>query len=124
MSSNWRNRLRPIGKTGGARDRITGKTGKSIEDETVAARPVIAERRSNVRGAKGPCCTECRNQQGRQGRDDKGVHQSARPETKTIRQGEDRTNLAVLGFVCARLQEGDPSGSLSVSQSQRRSTGN
>jgi len=33
----------------------------------------------------------CRSQSGRQGRDDKGAHQSARPETKTIRQGEDRT---------------------------------
>jgi hypothetical protein len=37
--------------------RITGATGKAIEDETVAARLVVAERRGNARGAKGPCCT-------------------------------------------------------------------
>ena len=31
---------------------MTGKTGKSIGDETVVARPVVAESGSNVRGAK------------------------------------------------------------------------
>jgi len=31
--------------------RITGATGKAIEDETVAARLVVAERRGNARGA-------------------------------------------------------------------------
>ncbi len=37
--------------------RITGEPGKSAEDETVAAGPVVATKRSNSRGAKGPCCT-------------------------------------------------------------------
>ena len=37
--------------------RITGNTGKSIEDETVAAGFVVAMKRSNARGAKGPCCS-------------------------------------------------------------------
>ena len=37
--------------------RITGDTGKSAEDETVAAGPVVATKRGNARGAKGPCCT-------------------------------------------------------------------
>jgi hypothetical protein len=37
--------------------RITGATGKAIEGETVAARLVVAEKRGNARGAKGPCCT-------------------------------------------------------------------
>ena len=46
---------------------ITGATGKARKGETATARPVVAERRGNARGAKGPCCTECRNQQGRQG---------------------------------------------------------
>ena len=45
----------------------TGKTGKATEGETVAARPVVAERRSKVRGAKGPCCTCSLDQEGRQG---------------------------------------------------------
>lgn len=35
--------------------RITGDTGKSVEDERVAAGSVVAMKRSNVRGAKGPC---------------------------------------------------------------------
>jgi hypothetical protein len=37
--------------------RITGDPGKSTDDETVAAGPVVAVKRSNSRGAKGPCCT-------------------------------------------------------------------
>jgi len=35
--------------------RITGDTGKSAEDERVAAGSAVAMKRSNVRGAKGPC---------------------------------------------------------------------
>ena len=35
--------------------RITGNTGKAAEDEKVAAGSVVAMKRSNVRGAKGPC---------------------------------------------------------------------
>jgi hypothetical protein len=37
-------------------DRITGATGKSIEGERVAVGSVVAAKRSNFRGAKGPCC--------------------------------------------------------------------
>src|SRR5262245_16524479 len=37
-------------------DRITGSNGKSIEGERVAVRSVVARKRSNVRGARGPCC--------------------------------------------------------------------
>jgi hypothetical protein len=37
-------------------DRITGTTGKTIEGERVADGSVVAMKRSNVRGAKGPCC--------------------------------------------------------------------
>jgi hypothetical protein len=35
--------------------RITGDTGKSAEDEKVAAGLVVAKKRSNARGAKEPC---------------------------------------------------------------------
>ena len=38
--------------------RITGTTGKSTKDETVAAGSVLALKRGNARGAKGPCCTQ------------------------------------------------------------------
>jgi hypothetical protein len=48
-------------------DRITGDTGKSVEDETVAAGSVVAMKRGNSRGAKGPCCTQFFRQNGRQG---------------------------------------------------------
>ncbi len=37
-------------------DRITGATGKTIEGERVADGSAVAMKRSNVRGAKGPCC--------------------------------------------------------------------
>ena len=37
-------------------DRITGATGKSIDGERVADGSAVAMKRSNVRGAKGPCC--------------------------------------------------------------------
>jgi hypothetical protein len=47
--------------------RITGTTGKSTEDETVAAGSVLAMKRGNSRGAKGPCCTRFRRQYVRQG---------------------------------------------------------
>ncbi len=47
--------------------RITGDPGKSAEDETVAAGSVVAMKRSNSRGAKGPCCTRLRRQHERQG---------------------------------------------------------
>ena len=46
-SGNW---WRKVG-------RITGITGKAAEGETVADRSVVAKKRGNARGAKGPCCT-------------------------------------------------------------------
>jgi RNA-directed DNA polymerase len=39
--------------------RITGDAGKAAEDERVAAGSVVATKRSNVRGAKGPCHLRC-----------------------------------------------------------------
>ena len=41
---------------GGAENRITGNTGKSVDGERVAAGSEVAMNRGNVRGAKGPCC--------------------------------------------------------------------
>ena len=38
-------------------DRITGATGKSIEGERVADGSVVAKKRSNSRGARGPFCS-------------------------------------------------------------------
>src|SRR5882724_1819543 len=48
--------------------RITGETGKSAEDERVAAGSVVAMKRSNVCGAKGPCHLQCL--QHREGKDE------------------------------------------------------
>src|SRR5271170_6911837 len=48
--------------------RITGQTGKSAEDERVAAGSAVAMKRSNVRGAKGPC--HLRSLQHREGKDE------------------------------------------------------
>ena len=38
---------------------ITGSTGKGADDERVADGPVVARKRGNARGAKGPCCSAC-----------------------------------------------------------------
>ena len=38
-------------------NRITGDTGKALEDERVAAGSVLAGKRGNARGAKGPYCS-------------------------------------------------------------------
>jgi hypothetical protein len=38
-----------------------------MEDERVADGPVVARKRSNVRGAKGPCCLRFSETQGGKG---------------------------------------------------------
>src|SRR5215472_1811936 len=38
---------------------ITGSTGKWADDERVTDGPVVARKRGNARGAKGPCCSAC-----------------------------------------------------------------
>src|SRR4051794_9005876 len=48
--------LVPTRKGGSWVGRITGSTGKSADDERVAEGSVVALRRGNARGAKGPCC--------------------------------------------------------------------
>src|SRR5437773_825754 len=70
--------LVPARKGGSWVGRITGTTGKSADDERVADGLVVASRRGNARGAKEPCCSYLFQQHGRQGRDDKDAHQSAR----------------------------------------------
>ena len=49
--------LVPARKGGSWVSRITGSTGKSADDERVAEGFAVAMKRSNVRGAKGPCCS-------------------------------------------------------------------
>jgi hypothetical protein len=56
MLSNWRNPPRPVEKSAEQGSRITGDTGKSVDDEREAAGSVVAMKRSNVRGAKRPGC--------------------------------------------------------------------
>ena len=56
MLSNWRNPPRPVEKSAEQGNRITGDTGKSVDDERESAGSVVARKRSNVRGAKRPCC--------------------------------------------------------------------
>ena len=46
----------PRREIGGAVTRITGDTGKSGNGERVTDGSVVAEKQSNVCGAKGPCC--------------------------------------------------------------------
>ena len=49
--------LVPARKGGSWVGRITGNTGKSADDERVAEGLVVARKRGNARGAKGPCCS-------------------------------------------------------------------
>ena len=56
MLSNWRNPPRPVEKLAEQGSRITGNTGKSVDGERASAGSIVARKRSNVRGAKGPCC--------------------------------------------------------------------
>jgi len=44
--------------------RITGNTGKSVEGERESEGSTVAEKRSNVRGAKRPCCLRGSNNMG------------------------------------------------------------
>src|SRR5262249_41626773 len=76
---------------------------------------VVAQKRGNARGAKGPGAQRLR-QHGRQGRDDNGAHQSARPAAEALRQGEGREGLAGLGAVRARRQTGKYAHGLFVGQ--------
>src|SRR5215212_6813471 len=66
--------LVPARKGGSWVGRITGSTGKSADDERVADGPVVAAKRGNSRGAKGPCCSLLFRQHGRQGCPEKSTH--------------------------------------------------
>jgi hypothetical protein len=59
--------LVPFQKWAEAGSRITGNTGKSVEDERESEGSTVAEKRSNVRGAKRPCCLQGSNKTGGKG---------------------------------------------------------
>src|SRR6516162_412487 len=112
--------LVPTRKGGSWVGRITGNTGKSADDERVTDGLAVAWRRSNVRGAKEPCCSTFFQQHGRQRRDDKDAYPAARPEKEDLHQGEGRHGLAFLGSVRPYLQDGNPSRSLLTGQEEQR----
>jgi hypothetical protein len=58
MPSNWRNRPRPAATAAEPGRSYNRTPGKSAEDETAAARLVVAMKRCNARGAKEPCCID------------------------------------------------------------------
>jgi hypothetical protein len=60
LSSNWRNRPRPIEPSVEHVDRQPVPV-KSAEGETMAVRSGIATKPGNARGAKGSCCIRSRN---------------------------------------------------------------
>jgi len=60
---------------------------------------------------------------GRQGRHDNSAHQSARPATEDLRQGEGRTVLALLGTVRPRGQTGDTPHGVRGSEGEQRRPG-
>jgi hypothetical protein len=66
MLSNWRNRPRPVEASTEQVSRITGDPGKSIEDETAAARLVVARKRVTPVERRGLAASNVFNS-GRQG---------------------------------------------------------
>src|SRR6516225_7577480 len=68
---------------------ITGETGKVADGETVADGLVVAENRSNVRGAKEPCCNAVPVAVGEAGAHDKTPGNLQDPMSGGIRPGED-----------------------------------
>ena len=72
---------------------------------------------------RGPTGAQRLRQHGRQGRDDNGAHQSARPAAEALRQGEGREGLAVLGPVRSRGQAGDAPRGVRDGQAERRRSG-
>jgi hypothetical protein len=56
MLSNWRSPPHPVEKSAELGSRITGDPGKSVDGERDSAGSVVARKRSNVLGAKRPCC--------------------------------------------------------------------
>ena len=67
MLSNWRSPPRPGAKSS-EQGRPYNRRNRAAEDERVAAGSVVAMKRSNVRGAKGPCHLQCL--QHREGKDE------------------------------------------------------
>jgi hypothetical protein len=68
--------------------RITGGPGKSADGERVADGSVVATKRGNACGAKGPCWLHASDNMGGRGAKINGVYQSARPEAEALRRGE------------------------------------
>src|SRR5439155_15674190 len=69
--------------------RITGNNGKSADGETVADRPAVARKRGNARRAKGPSCSQCLWQHGRQGAMIKALSHLQDLSQGAIGQGEE-----------------------------------
>jgi hypothetical protein len=59
--------LVPFQKWAEPGNRITGAPGKSVEDERESEGSTVAEKRSNVRGAKRPCWLQGSNKTGGKG---------------------------------------------------------
>jgi len=67
---------------------ITGETGKVADGETVADGLGVAEKRSNVRGAKEPCCQAVPMAVGEAGAHDKTPSSLQDPRSGGIRPGK------------------------------------
>jgi len=82
---------------------ITGETGKVADDETVEDGLVVAKNRSNVRGAKEPCCNATPVAEGRQGRMIKTPSSLQDLKSGDIRQGEDGGGRSECGVETGRF---------------------
>ena len=80
------------------------REAKRGEDESLTDGPVVAKRRGNARGAKGPYRRQS-EQEARQERDDKAHHQSAGALREDRPPGEVRPCAPFLGDIRYRLHE-------------------
>ena len=94
--ATWRNRPRPAATTAEPGRSYNRDFREISRRRDGAARLVVATKRSNVRGAKEPCCTDVGVKKGRQGWIDKPAQHAAGPETTTVRHGEGCVGLITL----------------------------
>src|SRR5207248_640321 len=106
------------------RSKVGRITGKSAEDERVAAGSGVAMKRSNVRGAKGPCHLQCL--QRKEGKDEMT---KASIDLQDLRRrlyvkAKAEPSWRFLGAIRPRLQDGDPARGVCDGQTKRWGPGN
>src|SRR5262249_782074 len=101
----------------------TERVHRSLEKRTERAFPQLPHALSSFsKGTRSLAASNVFNK-GRQGCNEQNTHHAAGPATKTLRQGEGRSIVAIFGIVWPRLQTRDAPHRLSAGQTERRRAG-